>query len=432
MTAGPPLPAALGTRRAVGVFAAFALAYFLSTLVRAITATLSPELTREFELDAGDLGLLAAGYFLGFAFTQLPLGRWLDRHGPRQVELCFLAVAVLGCLLFSVARSFELLFVARVLIGVGVSACLMAPLTGYRRWFAPAQQIRSNSWMLMVGSSGVVAATLPVQWLLPLTGWRPLFWLLAAGVLLAMAAIAWAVPAWTAAAAAPAGPSDSAATAAAGRDGAAPGGYAQVWRSPFFRSVMPLGFFFNGGLAAMQTLWIVPWLIRVGGQSPAQAAQGLFAIGLALLGIYWLWGLLNPWLGRSGWSAVRLMAVLLPLNLAALAGIVLMGSEAGVLLWMLYCVSATTVSLAQPATALALPPQLAGRALSAYNLVVFLGVFVLQWGVGLLIDLGLSLGQSPATAFRLSLAVFWLLSALAYLYFLWARPYDRLAPSATP
>ena len=44
-----------------------------------------------------DLGLLAGGYFLGFAATQLPLGTWLDRHGPKKVILGFLLVAVAGC-----------------------------------------------------------------------------------------------------------------------------------------------------------------------------------------------------------------------------------------------------------------------------------------------------------------------------------------------
>jgi hypothetical protein len=62
----------LPRRMAVVVFLAFALAYFFSALVRAITATLSPTLTTEFSLSAQDLGLLAGGYFLGFSLTQLP------------------------------------------------------------------------------------------------------------------------------------------------------------------------------------------------------------------------------------------------------------------------------------------------------------------------------------------------------------------------
>ena len=183
----------LSRRLAITVFLAFAFAYFFSALLRAITATLSPTLTQEFSLHARDLGLLAGGYFLGFAATQLPLGTWLDRHGPKKVILAFLGVAVVGCGAFALATSFSGLLAARVLCGVGVSACLMAPLTGFRRWLAPAAQLRANSWMLMTGSFGMVASTLPVQWLMPLAGWRPLFWGLALMILLSMAVIAWAV-----------------------------------------------------------------------------------------------------------------------------------------------------------------------------------------------------------------------------------------------
>ena len=88
------------------------------------------------------------------------------------MAVCFLAVAVLGCLAFPLSQNFTGLLASRVLLGVGVSACLMAPLTGFRRWYSPAQMLRANSWILMVGSLGMVAATLPVQWLLPLLGWR--------------------------------------------------------------------------------------------------------------------------------------------------------------------------------------------------------------------------------------------------------------------
>src|SRR5688572_26159795 len=245
-------------RQAVLVFLAFAFAYFFSALVRAITATLSPVLTQEFQLHARDLGLLAGGYFLGFAATQLPLGTWLDRHGPKKVILGFLAIAVLGCAAFALAEDFTGLLVARVLCGVGVSACLMAPLTGYRRWFTPEVQLRTNSWMLMTGSFGMLASTLPVQWLVPLVGWRPLFWGLAVLTALSMALIAWVVPAWTAPPDEPSG-------------GARTGSYRDVWRHPYFRQMTPIGFFSYGGMIAVQTLWAGPWMVRVAGYDPLHA-----------------------------------------------------------------------------------------------------------------------------------------------------------------
>jgi len=212
---------------------AFALAYFLSALIRAITATLSPVLMQEFQLQACDLGLLAGAYFLGFWITQLLLGHWMDRYGPRRVLLGFLAIAVVGCLTFSAASSLTGLFAARMLCGIGLSACLMAPLTGYRRWFAPQAQMRSNSWMLMAGSLGMVASTLPVQWLMPVLGWRSLFIVLAALIALAMAVIVWRVPAW------PVAPASAAA-------GDATSGSAQVWHHGYFRALVPMGFFVMG------------------------------------------------------------------------------------------------------------------------------------------------------------------------------------------
>ena len=409
----------LARRAAVLVFLAFAFAYFFSALLRAITATLSPTLTHEFALHARDLGLLAGGYFLGFAATQIPLGTWLDRHGPKKVILAFLGVAVVGCVAFSMATSFTGLLSARVLCGVGVSACLMAPLTGFRRWFAPSAQLRANSWMLMTGSFGMVASTLPVQWLMPLVGWRPLFWGLALAVCLAMAVIAWQVPRWPAAAPPAPGAADGAPADA--------GGYGAVWRNPYFRRMAPIGFFSYGGMIAVQTLWAGPWMVRVAGYDPAQAAQGLFWINVCMLCAFWSWGVVNPWLVRRGYTTERLIAWGLPLSFGVLAATIAMGPRAGGAAWALFCVSCTFVSLAQPAVGMAFPAALAGRALSAYNLVIFAGVFVVQWGIGLLVDAFQAGGLGDVNAFRAAMGVFLALSMASYGWFLLARPDNQPA-----
>lgn len=389
--------------RVVWVFLAFAQAYFLSTLVRAVTATLSPVLSQEMALQARDLGLLAGGYFLGFALTQLPLGAWLDRFGPRRVILAFLSVAVLGCAAFAVSDSFTGLLAARVLTGMGVSACLMAPLTGYRRWLRPEQLLRANSWMLMTGSLGMVAATLPVQWLLPVVGWRGLFWGLAALILLAMAVLALQVPAWP-------------------RRGHVPGasaavGYGTIARHPYFRQMLPIGFVNYGGMVAIQTLWAGPWLVKVSGYTPAQAAQGLFGINVCMLLTFWLWGVINPRLARHGWTAERLIARGMPLPMVLLALIVALGPQAGWMLWAAFCVSSSFGALAQPAVGMALPPQAAGRALSAYNLVIFAGVFCIQWAIGLAIDALALLGWDEATRLRGAMLLFLLACIGAYAAF---------------
>lgn len=397
----------LPPRKAIHIFLVFAFAYFFSALLRAVTATLAPTLTEEFALNARELGLLAGGYFFGFAATQLPLGTWLDRYGPKKVILSFLSVAVAGCLAFSLATSFTGLLAARVLCGVGVSACLMAPLTGFRRWFNPTAQLRANSWMLMTGSFGMLASTLPVQWLMPLTGWRPLFWALAALIALSMLVLAGTVPKW-----------ESAPAAATSN---APKGYGVVWRHPYFRRMAPVGFFAYGGMIAMQTLWAGPWMVRVAGYAPIEAAAGLFAINISMLCTFWSWGMATPWLTRKGFTTERLIAAGLPLSFVVLAAIIIAGPAAGAWSWALFCVSCTFVSLAQPAVGMVFPPAVAGRALSAYNLVIFAGVFVIQWGIGLLIDAFSAVGFSEIGSFRAAMAVFLACSVLSYGYFLLAK-----------
>lgn len=396
----------LAARSAIVVFLSFAFAYFFSALLRAVTATLAPTLTQEFALNARDLGLLAGGYFFGFAATQLLLGTWLDRHGPKKVILSFLLIAVASCVAFSMATSFSGLLAARVLSGVGVSACLMAPLTGYRRWFTPTAQLRANSWMLMTGSFGMLASTLPVQWLMPVTGWRPLFWGLAALIAVSMAVIAWTVPRWEGAPAAA---------------GAAPKGYAQVWRHPYFRRMVPVGFFTYGGMIAMQTLWAGPWMVRVSGYAPLEAAAGLFAVNISMLGTFWSWGMVTPWLTRRGLTTERLIARGLPLSFLVLASIIIAGPAAGAWSWALFCVSCTFVSLAQPAVGMVFPPALAGRALSAYNLVIFAGVFVIQWGIGLLVDAFAAAGLGEVDSFRAAMSVFLACCVMSYGHFMLAK-----------
>ena len=406
MPASVPAPAHLDKKSGAIVFLAFAAAYFCSALVRAITATLSPVLTQDFDLQARDLGLLAGGYFLGFAAMQLPLGTWLDRHGPKRVILSFLSLSVLGCLAFSAATSFVWLLAARVLVGMGVSACLMAPLTGFRRWMEPVTVLRANSWMLMSGSLGMLASTLPVQWLMPLTGWRPLFWILAVMILLAMAALAAVVPSWRAA------PSLVQPGAAGGAS------YADVWRRRYFQKMSPLAFFNYGGLVAVQTLWAGPWMIRVAGYTPLESATGLFYINATMLVTFWTWGMVNPRLVQRGWHPDRLLTWGVPVSLLVLAVNIALGASTGWVGWALFCMASSVLGLAHPAVGMAFNTSLAGRAMSAYNLVIFAGIFVVQWGIGLMIDAFRAAGLAQVASFQAAMGVFLCCCIASYVYFI--------------
>jgi MFS family permease len=407
----------------LGVFLAFAFAYFLSALLRAVTATLAPVFSLELGLGAADLGLLAGAYFLGFASMQLPLGAALDRFGPRRSQLALMLVAVLGCVGFAAASTFNALVAARLAIGIGVAACLMAPLTAYRHLLGPADQLRAGSWMLMSGSLGMVASTLPVQWLLPWLGWRGLFLLLALGLAAAMGVIARRVPE------PPSGP-----PAASGEAPARPSvggptdGYAAIVRHPLFVACAPMAVFLYGGMVAIQALWAGPWLTDVGGADSAAAARGLFVVNLAMLLAFAAWGAVLPRLTQRGVDARWLMRRGLLLPFLVLGWILWLGAAATAWHWALWCVSCTFVTLSQPAVGAVFPAAQAGRALSAFNLLIFVGVFGVQWGLGLAIDGLRELGADALAAYRGAFAGFGVLAALSWLWFVWRCPPPEASP----
>jgi hypothetical protein len=78
-------------------------------------------------------------------------------------------------------------------------------------------------------------------------------------------------------------------------------------------------------------------------------------------------------------------------------------------------------TLAQPAIGMAFPPALAGRALSAFNLLIFSGVFAVQWCIGLLVDGLQALGWPLVSAYQGAIGVYWLCALGAYVHLLRAK-----------
>ena len=221
----------LSKQKAITIFLVFALGYYISNLLRAITATISPNLVSEFNLSAGDLGLLGGGYFLGFASVQIPLGYLLDNKGPKRIVSYFLLIAIVGIISFSLSQNFTSLLISRILIGVGVGACLMGPLTAYRVWFQDETQQRANSWMLMTGAIGMLSSSLPVQFFLPIIGWRSIFGILAILTFFSIVLILIFIPNWN-----KENTHDD------------KGSLKEVWQNEFFKSLVPMGFFNYGCL----------------------------------------------------------------------------------------------------------------------------------------------------------------------------------------
>ena len=394
----------LAQSKAITIFIVFALGYFISTLLRAITATISTELVSEFNLTSGELGLLGGGYFLGFASVQIPLGYLLDSKGPRKIVSYFLSLSIIGLILFATAQNLTMLLISRILIGIGVGACLMGPLTAYRIWFQDETQQRTNSWMLMVGAIGMLSSSLPVQYFLPLVGWRVIFLFLALLTFVCISLIIIFIPKWQ--------------SKSIGNKNLNESKLSTVWKNPLFKSLVPMGFFSYGGLFAIQTLWAGPWMIRVSGYTPEESAQGLFIIYLCMLISFLVWGYFVPKFSKNVNDAVKLLKIGAPLNLFVLVLIIYLGPKAGSIHWALFIVSSIFLSLTQPAVGMAFSVSNAGKALTSFNLLIFIGAFFIQWIIGLIIDAGIIFNLSEIDSFKLAMTFVLITSLLSYIFFL--------------
>ena len=394
----------LAKSKAITIFLVFALGYFISNLLRAITATISPELVNEFNLTAGELGLLGGGYFLGFASVQIPLGYLLDSKGPKKIVSYFLSLTIIGLILFASAQNLTMLLLSRILIGVGVGACLMGPLTAYRIWYQDQTQQRANSWMLMVGAIGMLSSSLPVQYLLPLIGWRSIFLNLALLTLICIILIIIFIPKWE--------------TKSFKNEQFNENKLSTVWKNSLFKSLIPMGFFSYGGLFAIQTLWAGPWMIKVSGYTPDESAQGLFLIYFSMLISFLCWGYFVPKFSKNVNDAIRLLRIGAPLNLIVLALIIYLGPKAGSIHWALFIVSSIFLSLTQPAVGMAFSLKNAGKALTSFNLLIFIGAFFIQWIIGIIIDIGMSFNYSEINSFKFAMLFVLITSLFSYLFFL--------------
>ncbi len=356
----------------LSIFLPFAAGYFLSYIYRTINAVLSPYLATELRLDATDLGLLTSVYFLTFAAFQLPLGLLLDRFGPRRVEATLLLFAAAGAGLFAVSGNSTELIIGRGLIGLGVSACLMASFKAFVLWFPAARLPAVNGWVLAAGGLGALVATAPVEAALRLTGWRGVF----AGLAILTVAVAAAL--WLAV---PERSSD--APASGWREQWR--GVAEIFRSPVFWRIAPSSVVSQAAFMAIQGLWAGPWLRDVAGLDKTAAAGYLFWVAAAMVAGFLGMGQLAYRLSRRGISPLAVAAGGMALFMLAQLAL-LLKLEPLLPLWVLFGFLGTAGTLNYAILTQAFPPALAGRVNTALNLLVFVAAFAGQWGMGAIIN----------------------------------------------
>ena len=388
----------------------FLAGYFVSYVYRSINAIIGPELAREFGLSAAGLGLLSGIYFFAFALFQLPLGILLDRYGPRRVNATLLMVAAAGGLWFSFADSIVQLTLARALIGLGVSGCLMASFSAFALWYPVERLATMNGIALASGMLGAIAVTVPLEVVLRLLSWREVFHGVVGLTVVVSLLLFFVVPEKASSRKAV----SNVPLAVQLREYAALARDAAFWRTALCVGASQLA------AVSLATLWVATWLRDVAGYTQAEIARALLVFNVVMIAGYLGFGRAADVMARQGRSTLPLLAAGVATASLCLC-LLMLGVRSGVLvLWSLFFGSATAVVLSYSLFSRRYPKEMAGRVNSALNVAVFVGMFSGQWAVGLIINLWppTATGYAPE-AYGWALGGLWLLQA-AGLAWLWS------------
>lgn len=393
------------------LFVPFGLGYFLSVLLGSANAIMSPILIREFGLSSSELGFMTSIYLISFGLAQFPLGVFLDRCGARRTLAPLLLVAAAACVVFGMSQNVVHLVVSRVMMGVGMSGCLMSAFKAYAEWLPADELPLAYSIESLTGGLGGMAASRPLSVLFDLADWR--FCFIAFAVLTALTSLL----IWFAA------PEKK----GSGRRTTGPSffsllrGMLGFLGDRRFWLVAPCVTAAQSVMFAYLYLWVSPWLRDAAGMNEAETGiYMLYACGGAAVG-YFFNGVAADWSSRVKWLSWEriyfssgLVLTLLLFVIAAVNG------RSAASLWGFVFFFSTMVMISFPIMRRLYDAEEVGRVLSLLNFLIFAVSFVFQWFIGLTLDLYPSAGGHFAPAgYRASLLAIAAVNAAAVvqLYF---------------
>jgi len=342
---------------------------------RTIMAVIGPVLAVEFAFSASELGLLAACMFVAYAAVQLPGGLALDLLGPRRVQAALSLVTAVGFAVFALSDGLAGLSVARIILGVGVSAGLMAVIKANTQWFSPAKVAHMTGIAVAIGGLGSILTTTPVQMALPTFGWRGVMWVLCA---MSVAVAVWILVSVRdrPASRPPVGLKAEVAVTLS------------ILRSPIFWRYAPavsvlavLNFAYLG-------LWAGPWLRDVAGYEGGARANTLLLYALGMMAGVAITGAATSRVQARGYSGMLVL-------LACSAGLVLAQTVLALqpdgaavpVVWLLFAFFAAASSNGYVVVGQMFPREQMARVSTAANTVTLVGAFLLQSAIGWILDL---------------------------------------------
>jgi MFS family permease len=153
-----------------------------------------PKVAHEFGTSTIALSWTMTGPLLAYGLAAPMFGKVGDLFGHRRLYLFGLAGAMLSAGLTAVAPSAAILILARTLDGVQGAATGTASMALIMTAFPAEERVKAMGWWSLVGAGGPVLGMSIGSPIIQFFGWRALFWLQLALLLVAMGVVALVLP----------------------------------------------------------------------------------------------------------------------------------------------------------------------------------------------------------------------------------------------
>jgi predicted MFS family arabinose efflux permease len=362
---------------------AFALSHAFRTLPTIIAAALS----HDFDLGARRLGVLVGAFHLGFAIMQIPAGVALDRYGPRRTVASLFVVAAIGAFVTASAQSYGMLITGQAMIGIGCSPVLMGAMVFTSRRYPQEHFARVSGLVIAIGGGGMLITATPLAWLVEYGSWRLAVWCMF-GLSVAATLLCWFVV-------------DDDDNGLEGETkpvtretfATALRGFVDVLAQPQARGIMAFGLVSYAVTITLRGLWIVPILSQRYGLGLVQAGNVVLAVSVAMMAGSIVFGWLDP--GEALRRRVIIAGALITAGVISVLAAGTGSTSLDVGLTILFGFTSSFYVLQYVDARAAYPAPLVGRALATLNLFVFIGVSLVQFGTGSLVEIATAYGLDP-------------------------------------
>lgn len=152
------------------------LFFFYEFIQMNMLNSLGMYITKEYNINATQLGLLSAWYFYANLLCIPLAGTLLDRVSTKKLIVLAMSICTLGTLLFSMSHSMVIASACRFFTGMGSAFCLLSAVKLASRWFDPKRMAMITGFVVTMAMLGGMVAQTPMTLLALKFGWRETLW----------------------------------------------------------------------------------------------------------------------------------------------------------------------------------------------------------------------------------------------------------------